>query len=604
MPSDSIVPFDDLALSSKTVAHLKAKGFTSAFAVQAALLPKLLPHPYLTHLPPNDICVSAPTGSGKTLGYMLPIIESLRGRAEIKLRAVVVVPTRDLVTQAQNVAIMCAAGSGLQIATAIGSQNFASEQDALIRKGRRYDPEEYRRLMAKADEIVRCEYDSELKDQDEESEKIEKGTIMDTVRMLPDHVPAYMSNADILICTPGRLVEHLNNTLGFGLDDVTWLVIDEADRLLDQSFQEWSERINTALERTKDKESRHLQGFFRNEQRRYVRKVVLSATMTHDISKLNTLRLRRPSMIVVKTHGDVSMANAEQDGDITAGALDGREVYEIPPGLAEHAFSVGDGSEKPLLLAELLRSKILPVTQNGHESGVGGSDTSDTSSDSASDSSSSVSNTSSSEDGDSESSDSGASEASDHQMVDQAKTSKQETRPHPKAPMVLIFASSTEEASRLHHLLTGLDPAYKSMATLLTKSSGKTTSQLMAGSSKARVIISTDRASRGLDLPLLTHVVNYSMPRSLSAYIHRVGRTARAGRTGEAWTLFAKHEARWFWNEIAKASSVKRKDTVIREKVSLSDEWKADGGRRSEFEDVLEGMRDLVSDRRERDTKR
>ncbi|KAG9625611.1 P-loop containing nucleoside triphosphate hydrolase protein, partial [Aureobasidium melanogenum] len=134
-------PFSDLSLSKKTLAHLEARGYTTAFAVQAALLPLLLPHPYLTHLPPNDICVSAPTGSGKTLAYVLPIIENLRTRLDTKLRAVIVVPTRELVAQASAVVSTCAQGSAIQIALAVGNQSVAAEQDSLIKRGRAYDPE-------------------------------------------------------------------------------------------------------------------------------------------------------------------------------------------------------------------------------------------------------------------------------------------------------------------------------------------------------------------------------------------------------------------------------------------------------------------------------
>jgi ATP-dependent RNA helicase DDX51/DBP6 len=49
----------------------------------------------------------------------------------------------------------------------------------------------------------------------------------------------------------------------------------------------------------------------------------------------------------------------------------------------------------------------------------------------------------------------------------------------------------------------------------------------------------------------LTHVINYDIPPSVTTYVHRVGRTARAGREGSAWSLVAHREGRWFANEIA-----------------------------------------------------
>jgi ATP-dependent RNA helicase DDX51/DBP6 len=62
-----------------------------------------------------------------------------------------------------------------------------------------------------------------------------------------EHIPVYDSGVDILICTPGRLVEHIENTTGFLLNSVQWLVIDEADQLLNQDFQGWASVLMDAL---------------------------------------------------------------------------------------------------------------------------------------------------------------------------------------------------------------------------------------------------------------------------------------------------------------------------------------------------------------------
>lgn len=117
------------------------------------------------------------------------------------------------------------------------------------------------------------------------------------------------------------------------------------------------------------------------------------------------------------------------------------------------------------------------------------------------------------------------------------------------------------------------------------------------GGRKPHVMISTDKASRGLDLAGLTHVVNYGMPRSLESYIHRVGRTARAGRGGQAWTLFRDNEGRWFWNEIARARELMRGGNVERVRVVLGDEYADQGAVRARYIATLEGMRELVSGR-------
>ncbi|GAB7341703.1 hypothetical protein MBLNU457_g0043t1 [Dothideomycetes sp. NU457] len=597
------VSFDTFSLNSSTVAHLEAKGYKSAFAVQTALIPRLLPHPYLTYVPPNDLCVSAPTGSGKTLGYMLPILENLRNLPGTKLRAIIVVPTRELVLQAHNVATMCAAGSGLKIGTALGNQSLASEQEALIEKSMRYDPAEHERLMLKAKKRMDSDVEDDDEDLDEQEEALNEAFMHDAVRCLPLHVPTYTSAVDVLICTPGRLVEHMNSTLGFTLDDLQWLVIDEADRLLDQSFQNWVQQINNSLDNPGGEKPwrRKLYDFQREMlKKRYVRKIILSATMTRDVSELSALRLRLPSMIVVTEGGE---SDRTQDRlDAAVGATNDQGFFELPAGLAESAVPVGDGAEKPLILLELLNSRILrtkatPIsgTSDADSDSDVDSDSSDTSSDSSSSSDDNDDDSESSSDSDSDSdsdSSSSSNEDSDIAMKD-APQAKPVINGQSGAPMILVFGSSSEEASRLHHLISKIQPELDSI--LLTKTSSKTPSSLLSKSNKPRLIISTDRASRGLDLPHLTHVVNYTIPRSVESYVHRVGRTARAGRVGEAWTLFKDNEARWFWNEIARTQSIKRNATMDRVKMTLSEEWKVGGSKRSRYEDVLRSMHDIVT---------
>merc|ERR1719197_286882 len=65
------------------------------------------------------------------------------------------------------------------------------------------------------------------------------------------------------------------------------------------------------------------------------------------------------------------------------------------------------------------------------------------------------------------------------------------------------------------------------------------------GQSK-RVLVATDVASRGLDIPSVDLVVNYDIPKNSKDYIHRVGRTARAGRAGRAVTLVTQYDIELF----------------------------------------------------------
>ncbi|PNS18280.1 hypothetical protein CAC42_7649 [Sphaceloma murrayae] len=564
--STTTTSFQSLGIEKRTEAHLKSKGFPEAFAVQTALLPRLVTPLDGLHRRPNDLCVAAPTGSGKTLGYVLPIVENLRRRQMVRrLRAIVVVPTRELVNQALTTFKLCAAGSQLQVATSTGNQGFTEEQAALIHKTSRFDPKLYEQNLRRVRHRQMFEDDSEDDGGDDLDDVKGEQYLKDAVTMPPYHVPLYQSAVDVLICTPGRLVEHLQNTVGFTLDDLEYLVIDEADRLLDQSFQDWVKVINGALEPKVER-----------LKARYVRKVILSATMTRDVSQLSALRLQRPSLIVVK--GDTLGDDAVKMND--------RGDFELPAGLKEHAIPVGDGSEKPLHLLGLVEQLLL--RQNGKIKRPR-----DNSSDSSSSDSSEVSSESS--DSSSESDTDTVSSSSVSTSGHTAHHSPGQPRSPGAAAQILIFAASTSEAHRLHHLLQSLLPQVTKPVpalTLLTRSQTNLSSLVSSHPDKARMIISTDRASRGLDLAL-THVINYTIPRSLESYVHRVGRTARAGRGGEAWSLFTDKEGRWFWNEIARAEQVARRTGVDRRKVEGGTHWTTDEGK-AQYQRILAEMAEMV----------
>jgi ATP-dependent RNA helicase DDX51/DBP6 len=90
------VEFDaaGISLDARLIAALRAGGVERLFPVQAAVWRTL-------HGGAHDLCVHAPTGSGKTLAYALPVVAALSGRVIRRLRALVVLPTHDLVQQAR-----------------------------------------------------------------------------------------------------------------------------------------------------------------------------------------------------------------------------------------------------------------------------------------------------------------------------------------------------------------------------------------------------------------------------------------------------------------------------------------------------------------------
>lgn len=310
------VPFISMSgLSPKILSRLDTLQLPHAFAVQTAVIPLLLGDG-------GDVCISAATGSGKTLSYILPIVQSLSTRIVTRLRAIVVVPTRELVSQVFSTTSSLTSGTGIKVGTAVGSRALAEERGLLV------------------------------------------GVSQDD--------PAY-SKVDMLITTPGRLVEHIKSTPGFSLRWVKWLVIDEADRLLAQSFQEWVDIVigaagyaapNTLEERDMITVLEDL-GIRVNEKSE-VRKVVLSATMTRDAGKLAGLKLQRPTMVVVENAANLGLLEksekktqddnvSEQEDDDDDDMPD--EIFSVPMELREYAVSVVNTEYKPLYLMYLLRDQ-------------------------------------------------------------------------------------------------------------------------------------------------------------------------------------------------------------------------------------------------------
>ncbi|OTB14882.1 hypothetical protein K445DRAFT_318792 [Daldinia sp. EC12] len=533
----------ELGITSEVAERLAANGYKQAFAIQTAAIPLLLPHhDKKMH---GDLLISAATGSGKTLAYALPLVRDLSqgNRHLTRLRAVVVVPTRELVKQVQQVCEQCANVFGLngtkrrvRVGISMGSQSLDQEQAALIEREEEYDPEAFakrsRRLASQSCYGSDDENDKGYDTEDEERSSIKKKE--DKIQALPDHVIAYKSKVDVLICTPGRLVEHIKYTPGFSLDFVRWLVVDEADKLLGQNFQQWLDIVIPRLQ--SDNNSRN----HKQSNLSGVRKVILSATMTKDLDRLEGLKLRWPKLVILEGSGITEEAEA------TISQAD----LALPEALEEAALKVSDPNLKPLFLLDLLQSNYIlgHITRDGSRDDISDDETSSSGSDSDSDS-------------DSES-DAGANRAFRPSNVVGANTN---------TPSVLIFTKSNETALRLSRLLSLLSPTLGALIGTLTSTTQyvarrRTIRSFLAG--KLRILVASDLVARGIDLPTLDHVINYDMPSSIASYIHRVGRTARAGKAGKAWTLFTNPEARWFWNEVASEAVIQRSRKVERIRVT------------------------------------
>lgn len=268
-------PFSAFGLSEKVAKNLSLLGFENAFSVQVGTLRVMMEDIRKNNLASDfrgDLLVNASTGSGKTLAYLLPIVEALHSRVVPRLRAIVLVPTRPLINQVSQTLRDLSKGTVLTV--------VSLTSDLSIR---------------------------------EEGEKVQNS------------VP------DIIVSTPGRLVDHLQNG-SISLQYLRFLVVDEADRLLNQSFQNWSEVLVSNLEKWN-------LGNVGEKWRLQPQKMIFSATLTTDAGKLSLLKFNNPRLLIVNTT-----------------ELLVTEMFTLPATLSEHkiGFSSSKSALKPLLLAKFM----------------------------------------------------------------------------------------------------------------------------------------------------------------------------------------------------------------------------------------------------------
>ncbi|KAH9666116.1 DEAD-box ATP-dependent RNA helicase 1 [Citrus sinensis] len=205
-------PLDHLpCLDPRLKVALQNMGISSLFPVQVAVWQETI-GPGLFE---RDLCTNSPTGSRKSLSYALPIVQALSNRAVRCLRALVVLPTRDLALQVKDGFAAIAPAVGLSVGLAVGQSSIADEISELIKRP-----------------------------------KLEAEICYD-----PEDLLQELQNAvDILVATPGRLMDHTNATRGFTLEHLCYLVVDETDRLLREAYQAW---LPTVLQLTRaDNENR------------------------------------------------------------------------------------------------------------------------------------------------------------------------------------------------------------------------------------------------------------------------------------------------------------------------------------------------------------
>ncbi len=410
--------FSELGLSELVTRNISSNfGFEKAFPVQSFVITKLLTDIQNSKLNPDkkkDLLVNASTGSGKTLSYSIPIIEDLKNRIVPRIRAIIIVPTKPLLNQVRKTIDLLSKGTNLK---------------TIVLKSERTLREESRLLLNN-------------------------------------------SQPDIIISTPGRLVDHLksssfNNKSILNLKHLKYLVIDEADRLLNQSFQNWAEVITSIIEEN-EKSNNHNSTIATNWIN-HTQKLIFSATLTKDPGSLSSLKLHVPRIVIIGQQNNSNINENANNNQI--------KEFQVPDTLSEYLLSLSrnDKFNKPMLLMKLLIKFSL--------------------------------------------------------------TSR-----------TLIFTSSNDSAALLARLLQLILSNTSSFTHLNKKISIACCSSQLTDQQRRRVlrdladdkhniVIATDLIARGLDIEGIENVINYDIPLSMRDYIHRVGRTARAGNTGKAWSI-------------------------------------------------------------------
>ncbi|KAJ3660355.1 hypothetical protein Zmor_004806 [Zophobas morio] len=377
--------------------QLKSNGIKYFFPVQAEVIPYLLQSQKETDIMfPRDICVSAPTGSGKTLAFVLPVIQALKKHTTRKIRALVLLPTQDLAEQVFKSFKQYTQDTALEVGLITGKHLFTIEQKQL-------------------------------------------GYVSPSF--------GYVSKIDVLVCTAGRLVGHLKSTEGFTLSSLEFLIIDEADRVLETVQDDWLYHLEKHISRVQNRKVLNLCTL---QKQRSPQKLLFSATLTQDPEKIEKLSLFQPKLFSCV----VDSNHAEDSGG----------KYTTPHELTEK-YVLCSKDLKPLVLYTFIKREGLTKT--------------------------------------------------------------------------IVFTHSVETTHRLKILLQGLFKSKLKVEEVSSSLRGKSRDGLIASFTKGEidVLICTDFLARGIDLAGVRCVVSYSAPKYLKTYIHRVGRTARAGESGLAVTL-------------------------------------------------------------------
>lgn len=380
--ADEVEAFTQLTLSRPLLRGIVAMGYVKPTKIQSSVIPVALAK--------RDICASAVTGSGKTAAFLLPILERLIYRPPGRIKAMILMPTRELAAQCMGMISTLSQFTKITSVLIVGGSKNMNSQISELR-----------------------------------------------------------ARPQIVVATPGRLLDHVTNSAGVSLEDVEFLVLDEADRLLDLGFQDEVTELIKAC--PIDRQT-----------------LLFSATMNTKVDDLIKLSLKRPVRIRITDK------------------VPGQKDLEVAPRLEQEFIRIRSGNEginREAMLVALLTRTFTTQT--------------------------------------------------------------------------IVFFDTKAKAHRMMILcgLCGIQCA--------ELHGNLTQAQRLEALEKFRkgeveILLATDLAARGLDISRVETVINFEMPNQVETYIHRIGRTARAGRKGKSCTLIGEGR-RHLMKEIMKDASDREK---------------------------------------------
>ncbi|KAI8097261.1 P-loop containing nucleoside triphosphate hydrolase protein [Halteromyces radiatus] len=385
-PEEENVPKEHQSFSSMNLSRPILKGLANlGFVKPTDIQARTIPVALLG----KDICGGAVTGSGKTAAFIVPILERLlyRPRQQASTRVLILCPTRELAAQVHSVAVKLAGYTDITFSLCVGGLSVKQQ-----------------------------EADLKLK-------------------------------PDVVVATPGRLIDHIRNSMGFGLDTCEILVMDEADRMLEDGFADELGEIIKSCPKSRQT-------------------MLFSATMTDNVDQLVRMSLKNPVRLFVDKSNQAASRLIQEFVRIRANRESDRSAILLA------------------LCRKTFKKKVIIFFR---------------------------------------------SKAAAHQMK-------------------ILFGLVGLNAGELHGNLTQ-EQRLESLERFRDL--------------EIDYLLATDLAARGLDIKGIDTVINYNMPTQFAQYLHRVGRTARAGRNGRSVTLVGEQDRKMLKMAIKSANSNQVKNRVV-----------------------------------------